>query len=91
MDTITWIWLLGLLVFVVLEAVTYQIVSVWFALGAAGALIAKAVGADFTIQIIVFIAVSGICGSNECRQTYRTGRDCYGGYKQPQGNRQGQN
>lgn len=61
MDTITWIWLLGLVVFVVLEAVTYQIVSVWFALGAAAALIAKAVGADFTIQIIVFIAVSGIC------------------------------
>ena len=61
MDTITWIWLLGLVVFVVLEAVTYQIVSIWFALGAVGALIAKAVGADFTVQIVIFIAVSGIC------------------------------
>ena len=61
MDSITWIWLAGLVVFVVLEAVTYQIVSIWFALGAVGALIAKAAGADFTVQIIVFIAVSGIC------------------------------
>ena len=61
MSMVTWIWLLGLVVFVVLEAVTYQIVSIWFALGAVGALIAKAVGADFTVQIIVFIAVSGIC------------------------------
>ena len=61
MSMVTWIWLLGLVVFVVLEAVTYQIVSIWFALGAVGALIAKAAGADFTVQIIVFIAVSGIC------------------------------
>ena len=61
MSMVTWIWLLGLVVFVVLEAVTYQIVSIWFALGAVGALIAKAAGTDFTVQIIVFIAVSGIC------------------------------
>ena len=61
MSMVTWIWLLGIVVFVVLEAVTYQIGSIWFALGAVGALIAKAAGADFTVQIIVFIAVSGIC------------------------------
>lgn len=61
MDLITWIWLAGLVVFVALEAVTYQLVSIWFAIGVIGALIAKAIGADFTVQIIVFIALSGIC------------------------------
>ncbi|MDY3972974.1 MAG: NfeD family protein [Clostridia bacterium] len=54
------IWLIGIIVFVVLEAVTYQIVSIWFALGAVGGLIASLTGASFTVQMIVFIAVSVI-------------------------------
>lgn len=59
--TITLIWLAGIVAFIVLEAVTYQLVSVWFALGAICAMIAMAAGADFTVQMIVFIAISGIC------------------------------
>lgn len=61
MDTMAWIWLAGIIVFIILEAVTYQIVSIWFALGAVGGLIAKAAGADFTVQMVIFIAISVIC------------------------------
>lgn len=52
------IWLVGIVVFLVIEAVSYQIVSVWFALGAIGGLIAHICGADFYIQILVFIVLS---------------------------------
>ena len=61
MDAMAWIWLAGVVVFIILEAVTYQIVSIWFALGAVGALIAKAAGAPFAVQMAIFIAVSVIC------------------------------
>lgn len=52
------IWLIALAVFVVIEAVTYQLVSVWFAIGAAGALIAFVCGAALPVQIGVFVALS---------------------------------
>lgn len=52
------IWLIGIIAFIILEAVTYQIVSIWFALGAVGGLIASLAGANFTVQMTVFIAVS---------------------------------
>ncbi len=55
------IWLVGIIVFVILEAVTYQIVSIWFAVGAVGGLIAQALGAGFTTEMIVFFAVSIVC------------------------------
>ena len=61
MDNMVWIWLIGTIIFVVLEAVTYQIVSIWFALGAVGALIAKAAGATFAMQMAIFIGVSVLC------------------------------
>lgn len=61
MDTTAWVWLAGIIVFIVLEAVTYQIVSIWFALGAVGGLIAKAAGASFTVQMAIFIVISVIC------------------------------
>lgn len=59
--TMILIWIAGIVAFIVLEAVTYQLVSVWFALGAIFAVIAMAAGADFTVQMIIFIAISGIC------------------------------
>ena len=30
------IWILGIIAFIILEAVTYQLVSIWFAIGALG-------------------------------------------------------
>ena len=60
MEPIMFIWLAGIIVFVILEAATYQMVSIWFAAGAAGGLVAAALDADFTVQMTVFIAISVI-------------------------------
>lgn len=54
------IWLIAVIVFIILEAVTYQIVSIWFVFGAAGGLIAYLLGADFYWQLGIFIAVSAV-------------------------------
>jgi membrane protein implicated in regulation of membrane protease activity len=54
------IWLAAIIVFAILEAVTYQIVSIWFVFGAVGGMIAYILGADFYWQMGIFIAVSAI-------------------------------
>lgn len=51
-------WAAAILVFGIAEAVTVQMVSIWFLVGAIAALIAALCGASPVIQIIVFIAVS---------------------------------
>ncbi|MDD6762793.1 MAG: NfeD family protein [Clostridiales bacterium] len=60
MSTIGIIWIAAIVVFIILEAVTYQIVSIWFVFGSIGAMIAYLLGTDFYVQLIVFIAVSAI-------------------------------
>lgn len=52
------IWLMGIIAFVILEAITYQMVSIWFALGAVGGLIAAIIGIRFNIQMTVFLVIS---------------------------------
>lgn len=52
------IWLAAIIVFLVLEAVTYQFICIWFAGGALGALAAYGLGASLTVQITVFVLVS---------------------------------
>lgn len=54
------VWLIAIVVFVAVEAVTYQMVSIWFAIGAVGGLIAYVCGAGLPVQIGVFIALSVI-------------------------------
>ncbi len=54
------IWLGIMILFVIVEASTVGLVSIWFAAGALGGLIAAALDASLTVQIIVFVAVSGI-------------------------------
>lgn len=51
-------WAAAIILFGVAEAVTAQLVSIWFLIGAIAALIAAFCGANLIIQIIVFIAVS---------------------------------
>lgn len=58
---LTVIWIIGIIAFVILEAVTYQLVSIWFAFGAIGGLIAAALGTDFYIQMTIFLIISLIC------------------------------
>ena len=54
------VWLVLLVVFVVFEAATVQLVSVWFALGALAALIAAICHGPAWLQITLFILVSAI-------------------------------
>lgn len=58
--TMSAVWLILVVVFVIAEAVTYQLVSIWFAAGSVGALFASFVTDNSFYQLIVFTAVSVI-------------------------------
>lgn len=53
-------WIVLLVVLVIIEAVTAQLVTIWFAAGAAAALIAELCGLNQWLQWIIFIAVSAV-------------------------------
>ena len=59
--SITLAWTIVLVIAVIVEAITVDLVSIWFALGAIVALIADAFGAGETIQIVLFTITSGLC------------------------------
>ena len=52
------LWLALLVVFLIVEAGTVALVSIWFALGALAALVSCALGAEMWLQITVFLVVS---------------------------------
>lgn len=54
----TLIWTIVLVVAIVVEALTVDLVSIWFALGAVIALIAETFHVDVTIQVILFASIS---------------------------------
>lgn len=58
--TMTLIWIFILVGAIVLEAATFSLISMWFAFGAAAALIADQTGGELALQLILFIAVSGV-------------------------------
>ncbi len=51
-------WIALLVVLVVIEAVTAQLVTIWFAAGAAAAIVAELIGAENWLQWLIFITVS---------------------------------
>ena len=51
-------WTAALAIFVILETATAGLVSIWFAGGAAAALVCAAVGAQLWVQIVVFLVLS---------------------------------
>ena len=53
-------WVVMLVVLIVVEAVTAQMVTIWFAAGAAAAIAAEILGAQVWLQWIVFVAVSAV-------------------------------
>lgn len=55
-----YVWFLGIILFLALEAVTVQFVCIWFAGGAFGALIASLLGAEAIAQVTVFAVLSAI-------------------------------
>lgn len=58
-ETMNIIWLAAVVVFLVLEAVTYQLISIWFVFGAVGGLIASFfTDTSFYVQFGIFIGIS---------------------------------
>ena len=55
-----WYWLGAIVFFGVVEGVTAGLVSIWFVLGAAAALIAALLNATLTAQFAVFLIVSAL-------------------------------
>ena len=54
------LWLVLLIVFLVVEAVTVTLVSLWFAAGALAALLVSFFGAAIWLQVLIFLAVSAV-------------------------------
>ena len=52
------VWIIALIVFVIAEAVTYQLVTIWFAIGALGALACSVAGTSVPTQITLFMILS---------------------------------
>jgi membrane protein implicated in regulation of membrane protease activity len=55
-----WVWAILIIIFAVVEGMTFGLISIWFALGAIVALITSFLGVPILIQVIVFISASGI-------------------------------
>ena len=53
-------WAAALVFFLVLEAVTFQLVSVWLGLGALVSLLLAIFEVPFWVQLLVFVAVSAV-------------------------------
>lgn len=53
-------WIVLLVVLIIVEAVTAQLVTIWFAAGAAAALVAELCGLEQWLQWVIFIAVSAL-------------------------------
>ncbi len=61
MDFMFWIWLAVIIVAIIIEALTFDLISVWFAFGSIPSLImAITNGVRWEIQVAVFIAVSAV-------------------------------
>lgn len=58
MNSMLIFWIGALVLLVVVEALTTQLVTIWFAVGAAGAIIANLLGAQYWVQWSVFIVLS---------------------------------
>lgn len=54
-------WLIAAVGFLVLEGMTFSMVSVWFAAGSAAALLSCLFWPSFRVQAVVFIVVSVVC------------------------------
>jgi len=54
------LWLALLIIFLLAEASTVTMVSLWFAAGALAAMIANFIGAKTWFQVVLFVVVSGV-------------------------------
>ena len=58
MDLVAILWLVLLVVFLIVEASTVTLVSIWFAAGSLAALLAALFGAKLWLQVTLFLAVA---------------------------------
>ena len=54
------LWFVLLVVFILAEASTVTMISIWFVIGALAAMIVSFLGGQFWLQIVVFLAVSAV-------------------------------
>ena len=54
------IWLVLMIIFLITEAATVVLTSLWFAAGALAAMVASLLGAPLWLQILLFLAVSAV-------------------------------
>lgn len=57
----TTIWIALFVAFVLVEAFTYQMLTTWFAIGAAASALCAALGMETSWQVIIFVCVSLLC------------------------------
>ena len=60
MGIMIWIWLAAIAAFGVAELMTEGLISVWFAVGSLGALLAAIADLSLTVQFVVFAVVSAV-------------------------------
>lgn len=58
MNKLLIMWIVLTVVFAIIEALTLQVVTVWFAIGSLGAIIANVVDASELVQLVVFALLS---------------------------------
>lgn len=58
--TMTTFWLIAMIVFLVVEALTVGLVCIWFAAGSLIALVCAMIGAPLWVQIVAFLVVSAL-------------------------------
>ena len=51
-------WLAEMVIFIIAEATTVTLVSIWFAVGALGAILIALLGGGLTLQVTVFLALA---------------------------------
>lgn len=73
--SMTMIWTIILVLSIIIEAITIDLVSIWFGVGALVALVSQIFYASTTVQIVLFIVVSLICivGSRPLAKRYLRG------------------
>ena len=59
--SITLVWTIILVIAVIVEAITIDLVSIWFGIGAIAALICHFFGVGEVLQIVIFAIVSIVC------------------------------
>ena len=57
-SSMTLMWLVAMILFGIAEAATVGLVSIWFAVGAAVAMIVSALGGPIWLQVLLFLASS---------------------------------